>query len=235
MMAAKKCLAFFIMVVCVSFVFNYPAESAQVSLNYSGIVDQLIEYDSDDGTGSLGGVVNEGDFVSGSFTYDSALGTILAATMKIGTSILYDSSGGTAARNQIFITDSSPGDDYDAFATNMLYVKDYTGDPPQSVLTVPTGVTYDELNSMAWQFSLYDLEGTIFSDESIPDSLNLIDFDLSYVSLRSWFPDNSGDNIANGAWFIRASVPTIPEPSTFLLLGGGLAGLVFVARRRKKE
>ncbi|MEN8687811.1 MAG: PEP-CTERM sorting domain-containing protein [Desulfuromonadales bacterium] len=27
----------------------------------------------------------------------------------------------------------------------------------------------------------------------------------------------------------------MPEPSTFLLLGGGLAGLAFYARRRRKE
>lgn len=45
-----------------------------------------------------------------------------------------------------------------------------------------------------------------------------------------WAPtfDNLAFNLTNDA-------APVPEPSTFLLLGGGLAGLGFVVRRRKKE
>ena len=38
-----------------------------------------------------------------------------------------------------------------------------------------------------------------------------------------------------GISFDDLTYTPVPEPSTFLLLGGGLAGLAFVARRRKKE
>ena len=41
--------------------------------------------------------------------------------------------------------------------------------------------------------------------------------------------DPAGSSIDN------LSFTPVPEPSTFLLLGGGLAGLAFVVRRRKKE
>jgi hypothetical protein len=61
--------------------------------------------------------------------------------------------------------------------------------------------------------------------------------DIAGISL--WNDDLLGigfDNIL----FDVAGVPgdpntVIPEPSTFVLLGGGLAGLALFARRRKKE
>jgi hypothetical protein len=49
-----------------------------------------------------------------------------------------------------------------------------------------------------------------------------------------WATDSTDSAGLNG-FEQRFSQAVIPEPSTFLLLGGGLAGLAFYARRRRKE
>jgi hypothetical protein len=43
------------------------------------------------------------------------------------------------------------------------------------------------------------------------------------------------NRVPTDSWVLDYTPAPVPEPSTFLLLGGGLAGLAFYARRRKKE
>lgn len=75
-------------------------------------------------------------------------------------------------------------------------------------------------------------------------------FGLTGNSLLTFYAAQSESNngpdrwatMNNGAFFVTgtpigpvADLAVIPEPSTFLLLGGGLVGLAFAVRRRRKE
>ena len=60
-----------------------------------------------------------------------------------------------------------------------------------------------------------------------PSTLDTIDVSINLFGT----PINGGEGlIAEGE-----AIAIVPEPSTFFLLGGGLIGLAFAVRRRRKE
>ena len=93
-------------------------------------------------------------------------------------------------------------------------------------------------------FSLQDNTGTVFSSTALPTSLSLSSFDFPVFTLEfldlddnefavegtvtslTLVPPTGGGNGGNGG------APPIPEPSTVVLLGSGLAGLAVWKRRR---
>jgi hypothetical protein len=69
-----------------------------------------------------------------------------------------------------------------------------------------------------------------------PENNDFYVFNLA-LDMENWAWDNRDDLDPYefyDSYFAAADIAPVPEPSTFLLLGSGLAGLVFYARKRKK-
>ncbi len=75
---------------------------------------------------------------------------------------------------------------------------------------------------------------TVFPDSSLPTSLKLSDFTLTAWLIKWGFdPEGNGVDVGGPITGIETEVlptPPIPEPSTALLLGLGLAGLASMRR-----
>jgi len=78
-----------------------------------------------------------------------------------------------------------------------------------------------------------DVNGNGWLSDDITGVFQL-DSGYRYIKLAAWSEFGNPDELYEPEIDAVAGIP-IPEPSTFLLLGGGLVGLAFVVRRRRKE
>jgi hypothetical protein len=104
---------------------------------------------------------------------------------------------------------------------------------------------YDNLMGLLWSTVIFPPGST--GDPYLPDHYTTRGFnnaggvpaeaagnlnDIGYYNGNAIFMTQWNDPVD---FHIFRSLSPVPEPSTFLLLGGGLAGLVLFARRRKRE
>jgi hypothetical protein len=94
---------------------------------------------------------------------------------------------------------------------------------------------YDS-NWIPWQLVLFFAAPS--TNEQVPDTPDFLNMRFDYVAHRP-SSNPAGTNVQSGlhvAWdnyaFETDSPAPIPEPSTILLLGSGLAGLVGLRRRK---
>ena len=139
----------------------------------------------------------------------------------------------------------------------VIFAPDVTSGGPDSsqVLYVTSGseivsrfdTGFDYYTSDIYEYSTFIQQPFIAAKDEV---YWLMIYNFAYSTDTLWFwsasiGDGNGytsDDLQNwdqayskNAFLLTNDAAPVPEPSTFLLLGGGLAGLAFVVRRRRKE
>lgn len=172
-------------------------------------------------------VISVGDQFTGSFSYNA--NALLSGISSDGYQAVYLQSiyNSTLSSNIFSLpmnTLSSTGNgDYSVvngrYGWDSFYVASYFSNPSWF-----TGIIFNPM----------DHDGTVFSDFTAPSELELSDFESPYFSMF-FLRKSDGDQLQiRGTLSSISTIAPVPEPSTILLLGAGLAGIGLYERRQRK-
>ena len=95
------------------------------------------------------------------------------------------------------------------------------------------------VDNALWQFKTFDLTNYIATVSGASWSIGF-KFDETTQGTDKFYLDKStlfGEYtpVSNGGGYDREDIPSVPEPSTVVLLGSGLLGLIYVGRKRSRK
>ncbi|WBS00465.1 PEP-CTERM sorting domain-containing protein [Pseudoduganella sp. SL102] len=216
-----------------------PAQAALVQYAYTATVSKIAEIPG--GTGTVnwldsstlaGPTISVGNTWTGTFFYDTdlALDTYQPGPEEHGSYQMYTGAIGST------ITDAQTG-------------LSFSSDPALSWLSrlsvqdSPDGAGSDSLSFTAHRsgtdfetgsFWFHDLHGNALASSAVPSSLALGDFQFARVSY-SFLQDGTNNWMSADADITSLTLVTapVPEPSTYAMLGLGLAALAMTKKLRR--
>jgi len=184
-----------------------------------------------DPLGVLSGSIAVNDTLTGILQYDldlvdgradANLGSYLAVPLV--DNFINGTNGATGNFETTVSLEITVGDDFGSDQINFSA----SGD------TIPSAIAVSGIDFVEIDIILQDTDETAFSDDSLPATLDLADFEEASLSFLA-----GGSSSSSLASFVQATITSItpttpvPEPSTLLL--GAMAGLGMLARRRKRK